>query len=38
MADKDEFKFDDDDVFSETDLSGAFSEGNSLPRQSLNTR
>ncbi|MCM2266104.1 MAG: SPOR domain-containing protein [Desulfuromonadales bacterium] len=27
MADKDEFKFDDDDTFPETDLSGAFSEG-----------
>lgn len=27
MADKDEFKFDDDDAFPETDLSGAFSEG-----------
>ncbi len=27
MADKDEFKFDDDDTFPDTDLSGAFSEG-----------
>lgn len=27
MADKDDFKFDDDDAFPETDLSGAFSEG-----------
>lgn len=27
MADKDEFKFDDDDTFPETDLSGAFAEG-----------
>jgi len=27
MADKDEFKFDDDDSFPETDLSGAFSDG-----------
>lgn len=27
MADKDEFKFDDDDTFPETDLSGAFTEG-----------
>jgi len=27
MADKDEFKFDDDDTFPETDLSSAFSEG-----------
>jgi len=27
MADKDEFKFDDDDTFPDADLSGAFSEG-----------
>jgi hypothetical protein len=34
MADKDDFKFDDDDTFPETDLSGAFSEGEqSVPEQ-----